>query len=46
MTVQATRGVDEFDIVIIGAGISGIGAAAYFRKELPGKSIVILEARA
>lgn len=45
MTVQATRGVDEFDIVIIGAGISGIGAAAYFRKELPGKSIVILEAR-
>src|SRR3954470_6461205 len=37
--------VERFDVVIIGAGISGIGAAASFRRELPGKSLVVLEAR-
>ncbi len=37
--------VEELDIVIIGAGISGIGAASYIRSELPEKSVCVLEAR-
>jgi cation diffusion facilitator CzcD-associated flavoprotein CzcO len=36
---------EEFDIVIIGAGISGIGAATYVTRELPGKSLAVLEGR-
>lgn len=34
-----------FDILILGAGISGIGLAAYLRRNLPGKSWQILEMR-
>ncbi|MFJ4207921.1 flavin-containing monooxygenase [Paenarthrobacter sp. NPDC089675] len=45
MTSGASGGVEEFDIVVIGAGISGIGAATYFRRELPGKSLTVLEGR-
>ncbi|MEI2715359.1 MAG: NAD(P)-binding protein [Nocardioides sp.] len=37
--------VETYDVVIIGAGISGIGAAATFRRELPGKSLLVLEGR-
>jgi monooxygenase len=36
---------ENFDILIIGAGLSGIGAACRFRRELPGKSVAILESR-
>ncbi|AFM11472.1 flavin-containing monooxygenase [Turneriella parva] len=35
----------HFDVLIIGAGISGIGAACYLKRELPGKSYAILERR-
>ncbi|MEM7031936.1 MAG: NAD(P)/FAD-dependent oxidoreductase [Chloroflexota bacterium] len=35
----------RFDVVIIGAGISGIGAAYYLQKKCPGKSYTILEGR-
>lgn len=45
MARKESSAVEEFDVVIIGAGISGIGAAAYFTRELPGKSIVVLEGR-
>ncbi|MFE4078690.1 flavin-containing monooxygenase [Paenarthrobacter sp. YIM B13468] len=45
MTSGASDAVEEFDIVVIGAGISGIGAAAYFSRELPGRSLVVLEGR-
>ena len=34
------------DVLIIGAGLSGIGAACHLQRELPGKSYAILEARA
>jgi cation diffusion facilitator CzcD-associated flavoprotein CzcO len=34
-----------FDILIIGAGLSGIGAAVHLRRECPDKSLAILEAR-
>lgn len=45
MTDRSSDVVEEFDIVVIGAGISGIGAATYFSRELPGKSLVVLEGR-
>lgn len=34
------------DVLIVGAGISGIGAAYYLQRDLPGKSYAILEGRA
>ena len=36
----------KFDVLIIGAGISGIGAACHLKRELPHKSFAILERRA
>jgi cation diffusion facilitator CzcD-associated flavoprotein CzcO len=37
-------GVD-FDVLIVGAGISGIGAGCHLTSRLPGKTFAILEAR-
>ncbi len=34
-----------FDVVIVGAGLSGIGAAYHLQDKCPGKSYVILEGR-
>ena len=34
---------ENFDVVIVGAGISGIGAAYHLQQKLPGKRYVILE---
>lgn len=36
---------EHFDTVIIGAGLSGIGAACHHRRECPSRSFVVLEAR-
>ncbi|MEV6220695.1 NAD(P)/FAD-dependent oxidoreductase [Nocardia fluminea] len=36
---------DHLDVVIVGAGLSGIGAAYRLQTECPGKSYAILEAR-
>jgi cation diffusion facilitator CzcD-associated flavoprotein CzcO len=36
---------DHVDILIIGAGLSGIGAACHLRKECPAREFAILEAR-
>jgi monooxygenase len=36
---------EYFDVVIVGAGLSGIGAACHLREECPGKSLAILESR-
>src|SRR5215471_12232960 len=36
---------EQFDVVIIGAGLSGIGAARYLKSRLPNKSFVILETK-
>lgn len=36
---------EELDIVIVGAGISGIGAAYHIQHKLPSKSYLILESR-
>jgi len=37
---------EHFDVLIVGAGLSGIGAACHLKSECPGKSFAILEARA
>jgi monooxygenase len=44
MTHTATN-IEHVDVLIVGAGISGIGAAYHLQKEHPGRSYVILEAR-
>jgi monooxygenase len=36
---------EHFDVLIVGAGISGIGAAHHLQEECPGKTYAILEAR-
>jgi cation diffusion facilitator CzcD-associated flavoprotein CzcO len=37
--------VEHVDVLIVGAGISGIGAACHLREESPSRSYAILEAR-
>jgi monooxygenase len=37
--------MEHFDVVIVGAGLSGIGAAYHLKTEAPQKSYVILEGR-
>ncbi len=36
---------EHFDVLIVGAGLSGIGAGYHLQKKCPGKSYVILEGR-
>ena len=36
---------EHFDVIIVGAGLSGIGAAYHLQKECPQKTYVILEGR-
>ncbi len=43
--VQIANRIEHVDVLIVGAGISGIGAAYYLQKEHPGRSYAILEAR-
>jgi cation diffusion facilitator CzcD-associated flavoprotein CzcO len=37
--------MEHFDVLIVGAGLSGIGAGAHLRMECPDKSFAILEGR-
>ena len=37
--------MDHFDVVIVGAGLSGIGAACHLRQKSPSKSFVLLDRR-
>jgi monooxygenase len=36
---------EHFDVILIGAGLSGIGTGCHLQKKCPGKSYLILEAR-
>jgi monooxygenase len=36
---------DHVDVLIVGAGLSGVGAACHLQRKLPGKSYAILESR-
>src|SRR3954451_4407035 len=36
---------EHFDVLIVGAGLSGIGAGYHLQEKCPGKSFVILEGR-
>jgi cation diffusion facilitator CzcD-associated flavoprotein CzcO len=36
---------EHLDVLIVGAGLSGIGAGCHLRRRLPGKSFAILESR-
>ncbi|MGY1760778.1 flavin-containing monooxygenase [Geodermatophilus sp. SYSU D00779] len=45
MTTTQTP-VEHLDVLVVGAGISGIGAGRYLTTELPAKSFAVLEARA
>ena len=40
---SASQATEHFDVLIVGAGISGIGSAYHLRTKLPGTSFVILE---
>ena len=39
------QGIEHFDVLIVGAGLSGIGAAYYLQAKCPSKSFAILEGR-
>lgn len=43
--IHGTIGEEPLDVLIVGAGLSGIGAASYLARELPRKSFAIIEAR-
>jgi monooxygenase len=43
--VRTGGAVPHVDVLIVGAGLSGIGAAHHLQAELPGKSYLILEGR-
>jgi cation diffusion facilitator CzcD-associated flavoprotein CzcO/acetyl esterase/lipase len=44
-TARAETAVEHRDVLIVGAGLSGIGAAAHLQDRCPAKSYAILEAR-
>jgi cation diffusion facilitator CzcD-associated flavoprotein CzcO len=37
--------MEHFDVLVVGAGLSGIGAAVHLRQRCPGRSVAIVEAR-
>src|SRR5713226_6450635 len=42
---SAPQSVEHFDVLIVGAGISGIGSAYHLTTQLPGTRFVVLEAQ-
>jgi monooxygenase len=43
--VSLEQPIEHFDVVVVGAGLSGIGAGYHLQTNCPGKSYVILEGR-
>jgi cation diffusion facilitator CzcD-associated flavoprotein CzcO len=42
-TMSAAKAVEHFDVLIVGAGISGVGSAYHLTKQLPGTTFLVLE---
>ena len=42
-TITPAQKVEHFDVLIVGAGISGVGSAYHLSKQMPGTSFVALE---
>src|SRR5262249_47649984 len=42
---QAAGTAEHFDVLIVGAGISGVGGAYHLTQQCPGTSFVVLEAK-
>jgi cation diffusion facilitator CzcD-associated flavoprotein CzcO len=42
-TISAVRKIEHFDVLIVGAGISGVGSAYHLTKQLPDTTFVVLE---
>jgi cation diffusion facilitator CzcD-associated flavoprotein CzcO len=42
-TMSAAQAVEHFDVLIVGAGISGVGSAYHLTKQLPDTTFVVLE---
>ena len=45
MQLKQDDTVEQFDVVIVGAGLSGIGSACHLKQKCPFKNFVILEGR-
>ena len=45
MTNRGGEPAEHVDVLIVGAGLSGVGTACHLRRRLPGKSFALLEAR-
>ena len=43
---MSSPAVEHLDVLIVGAGLTGIGAACHLQTECPGKTFAILEGRA
>ena len=43
LTKPAPQEAEHFDVLIVGAGISGVGAAYHLTQQCPGRSFVVLE---
>jgi len=45
MTSTTDAAVEHFDVLVVGAGLSGVAAGYYLQTRLPSKSYAILEGR-
>jgi len=45
LSAQPRQQPEELDVLIVGAGLSGIGAAVHLQRDCPDKSFTLLEAR-
>ena len=43
--MSKTEPIDHFDVLVVGAGISGIGSAYHLAQHCPGKTFVVLESK-
>jgi monooxygenase len=46
MSVNGSTAPEHLDVLIIGAGLSGVGAACHLQAKCPGKTFALLESRA